>query len=61
MNEEYNVQMTSDQKKALIDKFPSISVVDRWSANDWNVCMPADIVDDFMDWCEENNIECKLV
>jgi enolase len=54
----YNV--IGDLKK-LVGKFPDIAIEDKFSSNDWNVVVPDEDVDEFIQFCEDNNFKTKLV
>lgn len=43
------------------EKFGGVTIEDRFSRFDWVVDVPSETVDDFTDFCEENDIEWTML
>jgi hypothetical protein len=59
----YNVQLTKEQLAAMKEKFRNaVQVADNFGGGDYNVgILFAEREDDFVEWCEQNGIDAKLV
>lgn len=59
----YNVMASSDTLDEMFVQFPALEIEERFSKTDINVILPDDpeYEDDFVEWCEENVLEFKLV
>jgi hypothetical protein len=56
-------QITSDEAtlKLLLKMIPSIKVVERWDAGNWNVLVSDADVRAFEEWCEDHRVEAEIL
>jgi hypothetical protein len=59
----YNVRLTKEQLAALRERFGiAVEVADHFGGGDYDVgLLFAEREDDFIQWCEDNGVEAKLV
>jgi hypothetical protein len=57
---EFEVTGEPEVLNSMLKNMPKITISERWSNRNWNVLVPLDN-DDFEDWCEDNNIQYKMV
>lgn len=56
-------EVTSDEAtlKLMLTKYPTLKVTERWGTGNWNVMVPNDVVQDWEEWCEDHNVENKII
>ncbi len=59
----YNVRLSREQLAALKERFGiAVEVADRFGDGDYNIGLPfSRREDEFLEWCEDNGVEVKLV
>lgn len=61
MGNTYNVIAPTEKLNRMLQDFRSLRVIEKFEPNDWSVTLPHTDDDEFTDWCEDNEVQCKFV
>ena len=57
----YNVIGDSALLRQLLRELPDVELDERFGMDDWNVVVPTETEDAFVEWCEAHQVKAQLV
>ncbi len=57
----FNVMGDNEKLKAIAIQFPVAEVTERFAPTDWNFSIHPYQEEKFIEWCEENGLDCEFV
>ena len=61
MKSEYCVVASQEETSRLLIIFPKATVSEMWKDGSMNILIPQDKEDDFVEYCEDNNIQADYI
>jgi molybdopterin converting factor small subunit len=59
---EFEVTGDENALRRLKEKFlTSIKVTEHWGSDNWNVVVSNDVVHEFEDWCDDNDVVARIL